>query len=394
MEDKNLNKALLDELSLRTLKIRKKLEESGAEAVLISSNTNIYYASGRMFRGYVYVSAAGEVRYLVIRPASLSDSKALPIRKPEQIEEKLAEAGISIPKVLALELDTMTVSDYNRLRKCFPSAEIVNASPMLRASRMVKTPYEIAKMREDGAHQVAVYRRISGLYKEDMTDIEFQIEIERCLRLEGCLGYTRMSGSLMEINMGSVLAGDNADAPGPYDFSMGGAGVDLSLPVGANGTMLRAGVAVMVDMNGNFNGYQTDMTRVWKVGDIDPLAEKAHDLSIAMLRRLEEVAVPGFPIAEMARIADEMAENAGLADFFMGHRQKAGFIGHGVGIELNEQPVIMTRNRDALLEHTALAIEPKFVIPGTGAVGVENTYIVTEKGLENLTVFTEKIMDL
>lgn len=394
MEDKHFNRQLADDLALRIAKVRHEMRASEAQAALITSNPNIYYTSGRMFRGYVYIPAEGEVRYLVVRPQESDVPGVIAVRKPEQIPDVLAEAGISIPDVIGLELDNLTVSAYERLRKALGGVRAVNVSQLMRRARMTKTPYEIAAMREDGEHQTAAYRRISHLYRENMTDIELQIEIERCLRLEGCLGYTRMSGDLMEINMGSVLAGDNADAPGPYDFSMGGAGVDLSLPVGANGTVLRAGIAVMVDMNGNFNGYQTDLTRVWKVGDIDPRAMKAHEVSRAILHRLEKEAKAGFPISRMAEIAYEMADEAGLADYFMGHRQKAGFIGHGVGIELNEQPVIMTRNKDLLEENCTIALEPKFVIPGTGAVGNENTYLVTAQGLENLTPFNEEIMDL
>ena len=64
----------------------------------------------------------------------------------------------------------------------------------------------------------------------------------------------------------------------------------------------------------------------------------------------------------------------------MGHRQKAGFIGHGVGIEINERPVIAPRSRDILAAGNVIALEPKFVIPGTGAVGIENTYVVMADG--------------
>ena len=70
------------------------------------------------------------------------------------------------------------------------------------------------------------------------------------------------------------------------------------------------------------------------------------------------------------------------------------FIGHGVGIQLNEIPVIMERNRGLLAENMTLAIEPKFVLPGIGAVGVENTYIVTPDGLENITPLDEDIHEL
>lgn len=78
----------------------------------------------------------------------------------------------------------------------------------------------------------------------------------------------------------------------------------------------------------------------------------------------------------------------------MGHKQKAGFIGHGVGIEINELPVIAPRSHDILQENNVIALEPKFVIPHVGAVGIENTYRVTASGLESLTLAPEEIIDL
>ena len=68
--------------------------------------------------------------------------------------------------------------------------------------------------------------------------------------------------------MGNVICGDNADTPTPYDFAMGGAGLSCSIPVGCNGSLIRPGMAVMIDMCGNFTGYMTDMTRVYSVGEL------------------------------------------------------------------------------------------------------------------------------
>ena len=150
----------------------------------------------------------------------------------------------------------------------------------------------------------------------------------------------------------------------------------------------------MVDMNGNFNGYQSDMTRVWKRGEVSDLAKKAHDVSRTILRELEVMALPGVGVAELYNKACEIVEANGLSDYFMGYTQKAAFIGHGVGIELNELPVLTPRSKDVLQKNMTIAIEPKFVIPNEGAVGVENTYVVTEQGLENITIFPEEMSEL
>lgn len=390
-----LAKDMDSELRLRTDKVKEAMLEEGIDAVLLGSSVNTFYMSGCVFRGYVYISQGSTPIFFMIPPsAGEKNDEIIAIRKPEQIADILTEHGISLPDKIGLEFADLSYSDIERLKKCFAGSQAVDASRVMRKARMVKTEREIEKMKEDGMRQVMVYSKIHSCYREDMTDLEFQIEIERILRLEGCLGLLRTAGNMMELNMGSVLNGDNADNPSPYDFSMGGRGVDPSLPVGADGMTMRPGTAVMVDMNGGFNGYQTDMTRCWMIGEVEPIANKAHECSRAILRHLEKIAVPGTAVSLLYNEAMEMAREEGLQDYFMGHRHKVAFIGHGVGIELNEQPVVMAKSKDILARNMTIALEPKFVIPHVGAVGVENTYRVTDCGLENLTSFKEELTQL
>jgi Xaa-Pro aminopeptidase len=198
----------------------------------------------------------------------------------------------------------------------------------------------------------------------------------------------------MEIYMGNVICGENADAPSPYDFAMGGAGINPSLPVGCNGTKTEQGMAIMVDVNGNYTGYMTDMTRVFSVGELDELSIKAHKCSRRICLELSKMGQPGIEAKALYNRAIEIVTEEGLDHLFMGHRQKAGFIGHGVGIEINELPVIAPRSRDILAVGNVIALEPKFVIPSVGAVGIENTYVVTPNGMECITHAPEEIINL
>ena len=245
-----LSKELRQEAELRLQKMVSLLKRDSIDAILIASNANIYYASGRFFRGYVYVSACGKRIFFPMRPNGFRQTgDVIYIRKPEQIPSELNRLGLPLPASLGLERDSLSWSDCERLAKALPASEIRNASPLLREARMVKTPYEISLMKADGLHQAAAYHKITSLYKKDMTDVEFQVEIESVLRLEGNLGFSRVAGNLMEINLGSVISGANANNPSPYDFAMGGEGEDPSLPGGANGSLMHAGETVMVDMN-------------------------------------------------------------------------------------------------------------------------------------------------
>lgn len=138
----------------------------------------------------------------------------------------------------------------------------------------------------------------------------------------------------------------------------------------------------------------TDMTRVFKLENVEDLALKAHQCSIDICRELSAMALPGVAASELYNRAMAMVKERGLEAYFMGYSQKAGFIGHGVGIEINDLPVIAPKSRDVLEENNVIALEPKFVIPHVGAVGIENTYIVRKDGLERITNAPEEIVDL
>lgn len=378
------------EQALRTGRLRSLMEKAGIVCALIRDNANIYWLTGRVFRGYIYIDTRLEAPlYFVRQPNHLRDVREGAvhfIRKPEQIASMLAEASVTVDAPVALELDSDAYSEAVRLAAVFGQQPQQNISPVVRLARAVKTPAEQAMLRESGIRQSYVYERIPRLYREGMTDIEFQIEIERASRLEGCLGQFRVAGSDMELFMGNVLTGDNADTPSPYDFAMGGEGADPSIPVGADGTVIKPGAPVMVDVNGNYTGYMTDMTRMYSAAPLDSRAVELNRLSADICDALAAMMKPGVEAKALYEKALAMATEAGYADYFMGHRYHAGFVGHGIGIEVNEQPVLAPRSRDILEEGNVIAVEPKFVLPGLGAVGVENTYIVrAEAPAERIT---------
>lgn len=382
------------EIDLRRNKIADSLKSKGIDAILICDNANLFYTSSRVFSGFTYISADGEELFFVRRPVGLKGDNTMYIRKVENIADELGKKGIAMPARLAVELDTTPYNEVKRFAAAFPGSEIVDGSAIMRAVRSVKTDFEVEQLRKCGIRHTESYHHINKVYREGMSDIELQIEIERILRLEGSLGQFRISGRSMEIFMGNLLVGDNADCPTPYDFAMGGAGLSTSLPVGSNGTLIKRGNSVMVDMCGNFNGYMTDMTRTFRCGEISDLAKQAHQLSIDICHTLAANFHAGSRAADLYEKAMEMAVAAHLDDYFMGHAQKAGFVGHGVGIEVNEMPVLAPRSKDILQYNNVIAIEPKFVIPEVGAVGIENTYVVRETHLECLTNFPEPISEL
>lgn len=383
-----------EEASLRIDRLHKAMAGAGIDGLLVADNADIFYLTGRVYAGFAYIPAGMAPLWFVRRPVELEGDGVVYIRKPEDMASHIVAAGLAMPRRLGLELDILSFNQAERLRSVFPGAECVDTTPMMRAMRAVKTDFEVEQMRLSGLKHEQVYRKIPKLYRVGMTDVELQVEIERISRLEGCLGVFRISGQSMEIYMGNVLAGRNADVPAPYDFAMGGRGLDPSIPGGAAGEEIKEHNAVMVDLNGNFTGYMTDMTRVFAVGSLPQEAVDAHQCSIDICRAFEREARPGVEARTLYEMCADMARECGLERYFMGHRQHAGFVGHGVGIEVNEWPVIAPRSRQILERNNTIALEPKFVIPEVGAVGIENTYVIEDTGARSLTNAPEEIVQL
>lgn len=375
-------------------KIQQQMQLSGADACLLCVDVNLYYLTGRIYNGYFYIPAEGKPYFFVKRSAGFSGENVFYIRKPEDITGILSDAGMELPEYLWLETDVLSYNESIRLEKIFRPARLGDAGKLMRNIRKVKTAEEIEQFRISAQRHVEVYKEVRECFRMGMTDLQLQYEIEYRMRKMGSLGLFRAYGSNMDVFMGSLLAGKNAEAPSPFDFALGGQGEHSIYPLGACGVVLEEGMAVMVDMAGNYTPYMTDMTRVFSVGRLADEAYRAHWVSLDIHERVMEMARPGTACADLYREAVDIAERAGLSDCFMGTQQQAKFIGHGVGLQINELPVLTPRSQEVLEPGMVFALEPKFVIPGTGAVGIENTLLVTDSGVENLTVFEEDIIPL
>lgn len=386
---------LQPELKLRRDKIRVLMAQREIDAALITCNVNLIYTYGRVVSGYLYLPLNAPARLFLKRPNNIEGEHIHSIRKPEQLPELLQECGLPIPAKLMLEGDELSFTEYNRLAACFPDTEVLPCgTALIRQARSVKTAIEIEMLRRSGLAHAKAYEQIPSVYQPGMTDRRLSIEVERLMRLEGCLGIFRVFGQSMEIFMGSLLAGDNAAAPSPYDFALGGEGLDPSLPGGANGTLLQPGQSLMVDMGGNFYGYMGDMSRVFSIGKLPEKAYAAHQTCLEIQEEVAAAAKPGTICENLYNLAIGIVTKAGFADYFMGVGQKAKFIGHGIGLEINEMPVLAPRMKQELEPGMVFALEPKIVLPGVGPLGIENSWAVTADGLEKLTLCAEEIIEL
>jgi len=383
------------DLEIKWSLLQQKMQKYGADACLIYSNVNLYYLTGQIFNGYLYMPADYPPICFITRETPLrKDLPFISIRKPEEIPALLIDNGLTFPKKIMLEGDQITYNEYMRLQNIFNTETKADASILLRKIRMIKTDWEIEQFRLSAKKHAEIYEFIPSCYEYGISDINFQANIERLIRQNGSIGICRVFGTKMELHTGSILAGSNAEIPSPYDFSLGGYGIHPSAPFGANGTILKEGISVMVDMAGNYTAYASDMTRTYSIGKLPDMAYEIHQISRNIQDEIMQIAKPGVSCAELYELSKKIANKAKLSDCFMGSKLQAKFVGHGLGIEINEPPVLTGKSAEVLAENMIFALEPKFILPGTGAVGIENTFLVKRNGLEKLTSFSEDIINL
>lgn len=382
--------ALAEDLSARHAAMAERLNQAGVEALLLATNTNVYYATGRLPDGFFYLNDAGEARLFLRRPQIWRGKGVAPIKHPAQIPQLLEAEGLKLPKSLMLEEDALPYAEYAQLLSIFG---LEKAAPnFMRKLRSIKTPYEQLRIMEACAWHADVQREVPFLYRRRMTDREFIVEIEHHYRKRGHLGKFRTYGHRMEAFMGSLLAGDNGAAPSPFDFALGGQGEHPILPFGNQNRAMRPGETVMVDISGSYNGYLSDLSRTYCIGAIPQRARDAHAVSLEIMREIARLGLPGTPVCDLYAAAMDIVKAHGLEHCFMGRELQSKFVGHGLGLEINEPPVLTPKDTTQLQPGMAIALEPKFVLDGIGPVGAENTYLVTEHGLELLTGGVEEAL--
>ncbi|HJV35481.1 Xaa-Pro peptidase family protein [Geomonas sp.] len=390
-----------NELEYRFRKLQAEMAKDSLDAVIMVQNADLFYFTGTVQTGNLYVPLSGDPIYLVRRDylrARMESGLAtvIPFSSPKELPAQVAAHGHPEPKRIGLELDVLPVAIYQRFQALYPNAQFFDASPAIRRVRAVKTHYEIHILQDAGNMADKVYRRAAEVIREGMSELELAAELERFSRLQGHQGYTRMRAFNGELSMGQVLAGADAAAPACTNTPLGGMGLTPAFGHGASYNRIGTNEPIVVDMGSCFDGYLVDQTRVFSIGKLSDRLRKGYEDMLKVQGLMMELAEER---PSWGRIYDEcrqLAVKLGYGDHFMGGPgSQVPFIGHGVGIEIDEHPFIAKGFREETLEPgMVFAFEPKVVFPGEGAVGIENTFYLTESGLKRLTFSSEELVCL
>lgn len=386
------------ELDARLGKLQGLMASEGLDAVMILQNADLFYFTGTIQSGCMYVPVQGTPVYMVRRDMrrAMSESalsEIVPFSSMREVPGILSGYGLPEPKRIGMELDVLPVSFYERYRKVFPGAAISDATPLIRRVRMIKSDFELEIMRRAAIQVDRVCRRAREVIREGMTDLDLAAELEYTARLDGHLGHIRMRVFNGEMIFGHAFSGADGAVPAYTDTPLGGVGMSPSFGQGCSGTGLVPQQPIVVDFAGSRDGYLVDQTRVFALGGLPEYLLAGHRDMLAVQDKMAELALPGAPWGDVYDACLALAAEQGHADNFMGFKgSQVSFVGHGVGIEIDEYPFLARGFNDVPLETgMVFAFEPKLVFPGVGAVGIENTFHISGNGLEKLTFSKEQI---
>jgi len=377
------------ELKLRTTRFQEQLREHGIKAVLIVQRADLYYFSGTGQNAHLFIPAGGEPVLLVkksleraCRESAVSDIRA--IKDLSQIADFL-RANVKPGESIGLELDVLPVNQYLRYCELMSGYKLADISSLIRRVRAIKTPYEIDCLRQAAFLSSSVFDYAREILREGIAEVELAAELEVFARSRGHQGAVRMRSFNQEMYYGHIMAGESAAVPSFFNGPTGGVGLNPSYPQGAGSIMIKRNQPVLIDFVTVVNGYMVDQARILYLGSLPDVLKRAIETALMILQTLIPLGKPGVSGSVLYQTAVELAHKEGLGKNFMGYGEQIGFIGHGVGIELDELPVIARNVEQTLAEGMVFALEPKFVFPGAGVVGVEDTFLVGPDGLEALT---------
>jgi Xaa-Pro aminopeptidase len=377
------------ESSNRISRLKSRLAEQGMDGALFTYPIDVYYLTGTRQNAALWVPSDGEPVLLVKKSLERARAEsAVEDIRPFPPSRELPSLFPDRVRRIGFTFDVLPVQHHAFYSGLLPGKELADVSPAIRELRSVKSSWEMERMRKSGTLMSAVFSEIPSFLRPGMREIDLAAELEYRLRKAGSSGRFTMRSFGQEI-VGLAVSGRTASETGCFDGPITGRGLSPAAPYGSSHEAIIRDVPIVVDYAGSFDGYMVDMTRIFVLGELRPEMVRAFELSLSIQKWVADNLRAGTICEGLYEGAVRMSEQAGLGTHFMG---QARFVAHGVGLELDELPVLARGFKAPLRAGQTIAVEPKFVFPGEGAIGIENTFAVTEGVCERLTVLKDDIV--
>jgi Xaa-Pro aminopeptidase len=386
----------ITEIQSRISKFQQKLAEQATDGAIVLLQSDLFYFAGTVQNSYLFIPATGQPVLMVKKSLTRGQQESplkniIAVNSPKQIPEILAGYGYTGLKKIGLELDVLPVNLYNSYRKIFPEAAFVDVSPAIKEIRAIKSAYEIEIMRGALAVIDQAFRAVPSFLREGMTELELAALFEAEMRKRGFAGPSKMRAFNQDFFLGNVCTGGSGFYPNYFDGPVGGQGASIAQPQGAGWKKINRNEVIYMDYTSIVKGYTGDQTRIFCIGQLSPKLVKAYEDALFIEAEIVKSIKPGTPAEEPYLLASKLAAELGYQDNFMGYKQdQVKFIGHGIGLELDELPILAKGLQMPIVPGMTFALEPKFVF-AEGAIGTENSFVMTENGPEYLSITPQAI---
>jgi Xaa-Pro aminopeptidase len=364
-------------------------ENPNWELAAIFGRVNQYYFTGTMQDGILLIPRNGQAVICVRRSYERACAESLfPDIRPMKGFRDAAPVVPGAGAVIHVDTELVPVALLGRFRKYFPCKEIASLDRQLARLRAVKSSYELAIMERAGAiHRRVLEEGVPALLRKGMSEAELGCDLYSLMVREGHQGTVRFGMFGVDIAVGQLGFGINSIYPTSFDGPGGCMGIGPAAPVlGSRDRRLRKGELVFVDIGFAVDGYHTDKTMVYMFGR--PLPDEViaiHRRCVEIQHRLASLIRPGANPSELYSSVMEDLDPEFLRNFMGFGDRRANFLGHGVGLQIDEMPVLAEGFDEPLVAGMVLALEPKKGVPGVGMVGIEDTFVVTPEGGRSIT---------
>ena len=395
-----MEKLLRPDIQQRLKRFQSGLASHDLDGALLFQNVDLYYFTGTIQSSILFIPAQGHP-ILMVQKGLKRVQEESPIQNIVSLNGKnhlagtLRDFGIQRMERVGIELDVLPAHLYVWLAESFPQSRFEDVSGLIRRQRMIKSPYETAQVKKAAAVLHQGYMEVQEFIKEGVSELEIDGRLAFIARREGHMGILRMRGWNQEMTYAHVLSGDSGSVVSFLNSPHGGSGNTPAMAQGASFRRIRKNEPIGIDYGVGINGYLADQFRTFVIGDLPPDLQRAHECSKEIHHLFAREARPGVSCARLYAMAKDSARESGLEEYFMGHGEgQVRFIGHGLGLEIDELPVIAPSFDEGLAPGMIIAFEPKFVFPGKGVVGMEDDYEVTSSGVERLTLTEQELIRL
>lgn len=385
------------EIDQRLDKLKLQLEKNNIGAALMIQRADLFYFSGTVQQAHLFVPAEGEPILMVLKSLERARAESplrriVPLDSPKVAPDILTKSGYDLPQTIGMELDVLPANSYFYYQRLFEGKNIVDISHLIRRTRAIKSTYEIDIMRRAAILSDRVAARVPELLREGITELELAGLVEAEARKRGHQGIVRMRLWGSEIFYGHLMAGPSGAVPSFLASPTGGTGASPAVAQGPSFRPIQRHEPVLVDYVFGLNGYYSDHTRIFSIGELPDDLMAAHTAMLDVQALIQKAAKPGVKSGDLFDLALERTRELGYGQHFMGvGKERIRFIGHGIGVELDDYPFLAAGQKLELQKNMTLALEPKLIFPEKGVVGIENTHRVTENGLEQFGQFQDEI---